>query len=260
MMQLYPFMLYPGVVIGDPRLPEDQWSLLTPEGVHCEGRVLSRTGYVAQWTAGPGGAVCYEALNHDGEAPRAVNYRFSLVPGEDFVDLELAITNLDTQAWRGVMADICLMNVRAPHFYDEDYGRTFVLTQAGLSRVSDLMAAPLRPFFRRSGASEGSLHFYRDAGGFWTPSEAEVAGNVVMTQSVDGKWTTAFGWRDICMIACNCDTAHGCVHSNPCVGDILSGRRATAAGRIYVARQTPEELAARFATDMAQPRSTDPGE
>jgi len=248
MIGVYPFMLYPGVVLAHPELPDDQWSLLTPEGVFNNVETLSRVDYIAMWRNLPGGGVGYES-RESGQG--LVKYGFSLVPGDDSIDLELAITNCNDKMWKGVMTDICLMNIRAPHFYDAEYTRTYVIVPEGLARVADFMKSPARPVFRRAGHIRESLHFFsRERSSFWYMTDIELADNLVLTQSVDGEWTVAFGWEDLHMAACNSDTAHGCVHANPYLGDIAPGQANRVRGKIYIARQQPEEVVERFRTEM----------
>lgn len=259
MIGLYPFMLYPGVVLAHPELPDDQWSLLTPEGVfnHMpEGtrpglvgeKTLSRSEYTAMWRNLPGGGVGYEARSASGQGP--IRYGISLVPGDDCVDLELTVTNCQDRAWEEVMVDLCLMNIRAPRFYDADYRRTYVIGPAGLTPVADFMASPKRPVFRRAGRTKGSLHFFwPENSKFWNMTDVELSGNLVLTQSVDGEWTAAFGWEDLYAVTCNQDLAHGCVHADPHVGDIAPGQAGQVKGKIYIARGRPKEIIERFGAE-----------
>ena len=245
MIGVYPFMLYPGVVMAHPDLSEDQWSLLTPEGVFNENETLSRGGYTAMWENVPEGGVGYEARCEGGKGP--VQYGIKLVPGEDVVDLELRITNCQEQVWKEVMADICLMNIRAPHFYDGEYRRTFVIGPSGLTHVSEFIASPKRPVFRRKGRKKDALHFYwPENSTFWNMTDVEISGDIVLTQSVDGEWTAAFGWEALAMVSCNTDAAHGCVHANPHLTNIPAGGAGTVRGKIYIAHQRPEEVVERF--------------
>lgn len=249
MIGLYPFMLYPGVVLAHPELPDDQWSLLTPEGVFNHEQTLSRSEYVAMWSNLPGGGVGFEARSASGQGP--VRYGISLASGEDCIDLELTVANCQDRVWQEVMVDLCLMNIRAPHFYDADYRRTYVLGPAGLTPVVDFMASPRRPVFRWAGRTKGSLHFFwPENSRFWDMTDVELPGNLVMTRSVDGNWTAAFGWEDLYMVACNRDTAHGCVHADPHLGDVAPGQASRVKGKIYIARQRPEEIVRRFEEEV----------
>ncbi|OHE72603.1 MAG: hypothetical protein A2007_06495 [Verrucomicrobia bacterium GWC2_42_7] len=242
-------MGYPGVVITHSELPDNQWSLLTPEGVFCTGRILSRTEYAAKWQNLPRGGIYYETKNHSNKTNGCVEYYFSMLPCEDVIDLTLKITNLDELIWRQVMADICLMNVRAQNFYDPDYSRTFIATRKGISPVSDFMESPKRPVFFKASKDSASMHFYI-GNPFWNITDINITENIVMTQSIDGRWTIGFGWQDICMISCNSDEYHGCHHSNPYLGDIVPNQTAQINGKIYIAQQTPENLLRRFMSEM----------
>jgi len=243
-------MLYPGVVIAHSEFPEDQWSLLSPEGVFCPGRILSRQEYVALWQNGPNGQIFYEAINQPMENRGSVQYRFLMAAGDDVIDITLTLTNLENQPLKEVMVDLCLMGVRAGHFYDPDYTRTFVITHKGLSPVAEFIASPERPVFRKAGRTSDSMHFFGPPNTFWIITPEELARNIVMTQSVDRKWTVGFGWEDLSMAACNSELAHGCIHADPYLGDINPGQSVTMAGKIYITPQSPEKLLDRFESEM----------
>ncbi|MFA5865061.1 MAG: hypothetical protein WC975_10300 [Phycisphaerae bacterium] len=250
MIHLYPFMLYPGVVLAHSEFPEDQWSLLSPEGIFCSGRTLFRQEYVALWQNGPNGQIFYEAINPPMENQGLVKYRFLMAPGNDVIDIKLTLTNLENQPWKEVMVDICLMDVRAPHFYDPDYTRTFVVTHKGLSPVAEFLASPQRPVFRKAGRTGDSMHFFGPPNTNWIIMPEQVVQNIVITQSVDRKWTVGFGWEELSMVACNSDLAHGCIHADPHLGDIDPGRSVTVAGKIYITAQSPEKVLDRFEMEM----------
>lgn len=242
MIRVYPFMLHPGVVLAHTDLPADQWSLLSPEGVFDREATLSRTEYVALWQDLPDGGVGYQARGDGGRG--RVEYTFSLMPEEDCVALELAVGNRDHRPWKEVFVDVCLMQIRAPHFFDPEYSRTYVVGQSGLTPVAHLVASPQRPVFRHSGRTTDSLHFFT-SGSFWDVSDVEVSGNIVLTRSVDGEWTVAFAWDQLHMVACNSDGAHGCVHADPHLGDIAPGETKRVRGRITIAHSPCEEVAKR---------------
>jgi hypothetical protein len=231
-----------------PALGGQSFSLGIPETIGSRERMILNfpevDGKIA-WT----GPAEDGSIESEWTTRGMIHYRARLVPGEDWVDIEMTIQNLSGVTWHDVFAFNCLNPTGAKAFQDWNLERSYMshqgqpLRMAETTRVQGHM--PTVQFYVHEQTPPGrESAFVR---GFSAISPHRTTDSWIMTLSEDRKSHMAATSLDSLFLFNNLDRC--CIHAAPSFGDIGPGERSTTVARLYLAHGGLDDFLARFATD-----------
>jgi len=143
--------------------------------------------------------------------------------GTDTLDLTLAVTNRSSDLLPDVRALVCLESKPAGVFPREGHDRTWT---PGLGVPLAALPEDVRD------------PFYREIEAPWY--------GLTMVQSIDERWTMGHAFESSTVAGGNAGRTHLCLHSRPMFGDLAPGETVARKGRIYLARDGIDGVAARY--------------
>jgi len=102
-----------------PNLSRQVFGLGIPETIGCRERMwlVNHSDVTIQWHTDSESGVVSTKWSKD----ELMEYHLNLLPGEDYVDLEIAIKNQSDFTWHDVFAFNCVSPARAPDFEDSGW-------------------------------------------------------------------------------------------------------------------------------------------
>ena len=231
-----------------PHLGGQSFSLGIPETIGARERMILNFPEVdgkLTWT-GPAkdGSVASQWTSEE-----VVHYHVRLVPGEDFVDIEMTVQNLSADTWRDVFAFNCLNPTGASGFHDWKLERTYMsshgkpLLMAKTRRVRGHM--PTVGFYTHEQTPWG--HESSFVRGFSATSPNRTDDSWIVTISEDGRSHMAATSQDALFLFDNLDRC--CIHSATSFGEIGPNEKSSTVARLYLAQGGLDEFLARFQAD-----------
>jgi|GEM_PF-784808 len=229
-----------------PGLNNQIFSLGIPETLDCrEAMLLNFLGVSVDWT----GPDSQGVVSCSWGPARRIEYSVRMIPHNDYVDVEMAVTNHSESLWHDVFAFNCLNPTAAPDFKDWTLERTYMSSQgkplcmAQTQRVKGHM--PTVGFYlpERTEAGQESV-FVR---GFHATSPNRTDGSWIVTLSQPQGSYMAAAVVDAAFLFDNLDRC--CIHAATSFGDIAPGRTSTTVSRFYLARGSLNDFVARYAAD-----------
>ena len=223
------------------------FALTIPETIGCrEGMLLNFPETDLAWEGPDADGVVRTGWTKDS----VISYSLELVPGRDFVDAVMVITNLSKDNWEDVWSFNCLNPVKAPAFRDEQLDRTYMSTPAGPKPLSatERTIGP-RPgigvyFSERMGADE----YWPFISGFQATSPERTNGDYLLTMSSSGHtYMAATSPRTLYLFN---NLEFTCIHAAPTFGDIPSGGTSSLTCRFYLAEGDMQDFFQRFKRDL----------
>ncbi len=231
-----------------PHLGGQSFALGIPETIGARERMILNFPDVdgkLTWTGPAEDGSVASQWTSEGE----VHYHVRLVPGDDFVDIEMTVGNLSADTWRDVFAFNCLNPTGAPDFQDWKLERTYMsshgrpLQMAKTRRVRGHM--PTVGFYTHEQTPWG--HESPFVRGFSATSPNRTDDSWIATISEDGKSHMAATSLDALFLFDNLDRC--CIHSATSFGDIGPKEKSSTVARLYLAQGGLGEFLARFQAD-----------
>lgn len=142
------------------------------------------------------------------------------------VDLSLGLTNLSSQVWENVIADVCVQLVAAPDFVDFDVKRTFSISNGRLVPA----AQPV--------SGQNLTHEYK-------MSKPATENFIAVASRTEG-YVVAQWWEGMPHVCGNCHPSIACIHADPSYGRIEPGQTVLRSGRLYLMHGTVDDARARY--------------
>ena len=213
---------------------------MTPEGMWVGGK----SHCVGQWTKAKQrrGTWTY----HGGISGCRLDITWRAYP--TYAETEVVYTNNGTELLSGVGATMCTDFVNHQWFYSKDARtRTFVLVNG---RLTPLMGTDRK----RSLGQEMPVYAVHgrpgppgwrprvDNGYGWGLSDTALSDGAVCVRSLDGAWVLGTFSTDAYKVSFNTkgDHIHGCIHSEPYLGELPVGQVRASLTRTYLMQGTPE--------------------
>ena len=172
-----------------------------------------------------------------------------MIPGNDYVDVEMTIRNHTEFVWHDVFAFNCLNPVNAPDFKDWTLERTYMSSQgkpmclARTHRVRGRM--PTVGFYLPERTPPGQESIF--VRGFNATSPDRTDGSWIVTLSQpEGSYMAATA-IDAAFLFDNLDRC--CIHAACDFGDIGPNEGSTRVSRFYLARGTLDDFLGRYIAD-----------
>ena len=231
-----------------PHLDGQSFALGIPETIGSRDRMLLNFPEVdgkLTWT-GPAedGSIASQWTTEG-----VLHYRVRLVPGYDFVDVEMTVENLGADTWRDVFAFNCLNPVGARAYQDWRLERTFMsshnepLRMDGTQRVRGHM--PTVGFYTHEQTPWGQESAF--VRGFSATSPNRTDDSWIVTIAEDGQSHMAATSLDALFLFNNLDRC--CIHSATNFGDIGPGEISSTVARLYMASGGLDAFLTRFQAD-----------
>lgn len=215
------------------------------------------------WKALDNGGLRRFLRSHDGVA-----VTLELRPTQDWVDLHLEARNItaevkdsfwDIFALRHFWLDLCTHYRNARDFFDPDFARTRIAVEGAMTplRQTDLSASCkqcLPGYLVEGNASPCSPlpEFVRTYGAAMSATKASAPW--IGVESKDGSASLLTGFPRVHYLWANRrPPVHGCIHSQPLLGDIPPAATRHARGRIYFCRRPLAEVVKDFERTFVRP-------
>ena len=229
-----------------PALGNQTFALGIPETIGCREALLVNFPEARIEWQGPdsdGVVSCYW-----GPGGR-IHYALRLVPGTDFVDVEMTIRNHTEFLWRDVFAFNCLNPIEAPAFKDWKLERTYMSKQGRPFRMSETTRVkghmPTVGFYVPERVAPGTESVF--VRGFGATSPDRTDGSWIVTLSEPTGSYMAATAMETAFLFDNLDRC--CLHAAPSFGDIGPGEASTSVSRLYLAKGTLEDFRDRLEAD-----------
>jgi hypothetical protein len=231
-----------------PALGGQSFSLGIPETIGSRERMILNfpevDGKIA-WT----GPAEDGSIESEWTTRGVIHYRARLVPGEDWVDIEMTIQNLSGATWHDVFAFNCLNPTGSRTFQDWDLDRTYMSHQDQPLRMTETTRVrghmPTVQFYAHEQTPPGQESAF--VRGFSAISPHRTTGSWIVTLSEDGKSHMAATSLNSLFLFNNLDRC--CIHAAPNFGDIGPRERSSTVARLYLAHGGLDDFLARLATD-----------
>ena len=179
-----------------------------------------------------------------------IRYAARLVPGEDFVDVEMEIENLTSRLWQDVFSFNCLNPTGAAPFRDLEMKRTWISREGNLLRLAETTRPrgpmPTVGFYLHESVPAGQEpSFVR---GFEATNAVRTDRPWIVTLSDAGTHFMAAAAPEAVFLFNNVD--RGCIHAAPSFGDIGPREKGRAVARFYFARGGVSEFLRRWREDL----------
>lgn len=163
---------------------------------------------------------------HTFEKPRTLflQGRWRAIP--EGVELSLNLTNLSSEVWENVNADVCVQLVAAPDFADFALERTFSISNRRLVPAA-------QPASRQT-----VTHEYKMG--------ERATENFIAVGSRTPGYVVAQWWEGPPQVGGNCHPSIACVHAVPSYGRIEPGQTVLRSGRLYLMRGTVADAWKRY--------------
>jgi hypothetical protein len=232
------------VLVSVPGLEDEPFILIFPETIGARDDLPAHKEVKPQWESLPNGGFGY-TWHKDGW----VHMRAELLPGSDFVDMNISIKNLSEKTWNEVFAFNCLSPgagaANAPPFQTPQSRGTFLVTEKGLTDIQDI--APhkgpnpkLHFIFTRETIDLPRCNYES----FQNSHDTAVTESFIATVSQDGKWVIAMGCKQADFLFQN--DQFTCIHASPFFGDLKPGEEKSISQRAYFAESSLEEIYDRY--------------
>jgi len=229
-----------------PRWNDAAFALGIPETIGCrEALLVNFPEARIEWEGPDSAGVVACSWGPGGR----ISYSLRLVPGEDFVDVEMTVRNHTEFLWRDVFAFNCVNPIQAPTFQDWKLGRTYMQSQ-GKPRCMDETrrvqgSMPTVQFYLPEDVSSGSESVF--VRGFGATSPDRTDGSWIVTVSEPAGGYMAATASEAAFLFDNLDRC--CLHAAPSFGDIGPGEASTTVSRIYLAQGDLQQFVERHAAD-----------
>ncbi len=229
-----------------PGLNNQRFALGIPETIGCREAMLVNF---------PEARIDWSEPDADGAVSCAwgpggrIYYSLRLVPGTDYVDLEMTVRNHTEFVWHEVFAFNCLNPIQAPAFQDWKLERTYMSSQgkplclAQTHRIQGSMPTVGFYLHQRITADSEPL-FVR---GFSATSPNRTDGSWIVTLSDPPGDYMAATTLDSVFLFDNMDRC--CIHSAPSFGDIGPREASTTVCRFYLAEGSLDDFRQRYESD-----------
>lgn len=160
-------------------------------------------------------------------------------------DLSLELTNESPRDWKQVISAVCLQLTPAASFLDLTRERTGCVCGGRVRSFAEMKTIGGRPVYLFAFVRDHSpqkLHGDPTRpGAKWSHTVERPDDGFLWVRAAGSNRTLWMGWDDSQFLQSNITPAYGCVHSNPCFGDMPSGESVLRRGRINVVEGGPEE-------------------
>lgn len=236
--------------VRSPALGDQSFALCVPETIGSRDQMLLNFPEVQgklDWSGPDERGVVSTSWTTEGR----ISYALSLIPGRDYVDAEMTVSNLGDEVWHDVFAFNCLNPTNAPEFKDMELERTFVSIHGEPRALSSVELVQ----------GERPLEFYPHQRTPWThiprfmrnfqqsnPTRPDGSWMVTLSKPEAGYIAAAslastflFENREFC-----------CIHAPTNFGDIGPGESSTTLSRFYLAKGDLEDFLERYRQDRAE--------
>lgn len=177
-----------------------------------------------------------------------IAYTVYLIPSEDYVDIEMTITNLSDKTWHDVFSFNCVSPARAPDLNDSALVRTYMSVAGRPKALSETTRITGHmPTVGVYLPHSHEQHVPPFAGAFEATSTDRTDGAWLVTVSESDSAYMATASGDAMFLFDN--TRLGCIHSSPSFGAIEPGNEKTVVSRVYLAHGTLDDFLSRYAAD-----------
>jgi len=229
-----------------PAFPGEGFGLGFPEAVGDVAPGYCFNGLKPDWRQLEDGA--WEQIARAGGE---VSYVLTLIPGDDFVDARLSVTNESDRTWESSFAFNCFQAGAAASIRDNECVRHWCRTGGEFKRLIEIPRQfgprPTVQLYSVEGAMPGaSIPFVANFQA--TPANVALEGWLAL-QSRDGRRLVAAVSRPALFVFQNME--YSCHHSAPCLGPLKPGETGEALTRVYFVEATLEDWHARMCQEMA---------
>jgi hypothetical protein len=178
-----------------------------------------------------------------------ISYSLELIPGKDFIDAAMNITNLSEDKWEDVWSFNCLNPVKATTFQDLEMDRTYMSTKEGPKRLSDTKRIiGHRPSIGVYYSEKMELdEQWAFISWFEATSLDRTDGDYLVTLSESGKTYMAATSPNTLYLFNNLDFT--CIHAAPTFGNIGPGESSSLTTRFYFSEGGLKDFLKRFNKD-----------
>lgn len=228
-----------------PAFPGENFGLGFPEAIGDIARGCWFNNIRPEWR-NLGDGVWEQVCRADGE----LSYAVTLIPGEDFVDARLQVTNESDRNWTQSFAFNCFQAGGAPSIRDNECVRHWCRTGGEFKRLVELPRKfgprPTIQLYSVEGALPGmDIPFVANFQS--TPPDVALEGWLAI-ESRDGKRLVATVSRPALFLFQNME--YSCIHSAPSFGPLKSGETGEALTRVYFVESSVEEWHGRMGRDL----------
>jgi len=243
-----------------------EWQIRFPEVVSArEGTFVTSTRPRMKWREYEGGMLgtdwrpdetysreAYEKMGRRLTMIQGMEISPRIKTGSDRIDLLLHVKNVSNSPFHSVSADGGCLQHRTERFFDTDLSKTYLLTKAGLTPLSQTdrsIAIRAKYYFNRAWFEMNDVKAYEF---FWGRSETEPAGALIVSEAKPGPGAIGIAWDACIGVRQNSDPSHRCMHSSPYFGHIQPGQSVTRRGVILFG-ETARRIEARFRRENLKP-------
>jgi hypothetical protein len=229
-----------------PGLSRQTFALGIPETIgSSEGMILNFPEVTISWFGPNNDGV----ISHTWKTADKIEYSVSLIPYNDYVDLEMTIKNLSNFDWTNVFSFNCLNPVNAPQYQDWNLERTYMSKNGKPFRMDSTK--------RINTGEMKTVQFYlhKDysqvspfVNGFGATSPDRTDDSYIVTMSEDGDSYMAATSPSALFLFDNLDRC--CIHSATDFGDISPGGEKTEISRFYFAKGALDDFLERFDNEV----------
>jgi len=235
------------LVTAAPAFPGDHFSLGVPECIGDAAAPIWFGGLVPAWSRSGEGLWVQR-----GERPGELRYALTVRPAEDYVDIEIDLTNLSPRPWQHGMAFNCF-NCGASVLCDHECLRHWVGLHGHLTRLTQVPRVfgprPAIQLYSVEGAPPGrDIPFVANFAA--TPADVALEGWMAIA-APDGRRLVAAASRPALFLFQNME--YSCIHSGPDFGLLAPGATARALTRLYFVAASLGEWHARVQRELSSP-------
>ncbi len=227
-------------------LNRQTFALGVPETIgSSEGMILNFPEVTISWSGPDKDGI----VNHTWTSPKKIEYSLKLIPGKDYVDLEMTIKNISRDNWTNVFSFNCLNPVNAPQFQDWTLERTYMSKNGkpfrvdGTSRINTGQMKTVQFYLHEDYKNVSSF-----VNGFGAISPDRTDDSYIVTMSGDGGSYMAATSPTAIFLFDNLDRC--CIHSATDFGDIPRGGEKTVTSRFYLAKGSLDDFLSRFESEV----------
>jgi hypothetical protein len=235
-----------GTITDVPAFPGDSFGLGVPEAIGDSVNAVWFNRIKPEWRQLNGGV-----WRSTGGLDGALSYIATITPGEDTVDVNIALKNESDHRWWNGMAFNCFNCGRAVAIRDFECTRHWVRSDGAFRRLIEIP----RKFGPRPSVQLYSVEGSPAAQGIpfvngfqATPDDVALEGWLAI-RSHDGKRLAAVASRPTLFLFQNME--YSCIHASPGFGPLEPGQTGEALTRLYFVESRLDEWHRRMTAEMA---------